>query len=526
MLALARSVLQDHDREIDRQVSTTLYQEKITLNNKVFTNKALSQPSPISSRSFQQKSKFKSALTVQSTGHDPYGHVLLEHGCKINEQFSLALSMIASDGSRTETSFKKYIYAFTGFFGPVFGAMPSFLDRLLYDKASAREAVCQALRFHNYSVGPSRFSDGSFIVRPPKDELTELRAIQNSSLIIEKHLPLVMPNTASVSRTELALILLSDCYYALEFAKRWPHQNPMKIDISRQKSKMIRGYPSSEDPQYNRREFDSNQFVLALPPKQYSSMDFRFYKKEILKVASSLPRGLELILRILADTGARISEPMSLNIGDWKMRGPDGQIPCPNKGSRGLREKSLHLESKLMAEVDAYVLNERFEKNSAGWHAVHAIASNSFSFVKHDADVLLEPLFISPRGNRVAPGLFREHYFNPAMKLAGIAGVSPHRLRHEHALQSLLEIHNRSSSEEAAARAISVYADIQGWRSGPEMVFYYAPQYRHLCQISLIGNLKTDDLASVCLAESPITPLSQHPDVVRLQRELSELSRP
>jgi integrase len=106
-------------------------------------------------------------------------------------------------------------------------------------------------------------------------------------------------------------------------------------------------------------------------------------------------KGYESLVWTLGTTGLRIGEACALNVGDVNHKSGRLQV----RESKSGEPRSVPVPARVLAMYDL--------DRAAG-----------------------EPLFLSVKGFRVNKDNFRNLYFRPALKRAGLAGVWIHGLRH------------------------------------------------------------------------------------------------
>lgn len=462
------------------------------------------------------------ALTLIHRHNAQMCRLLVDRNGQANETFSIALSDFARDSARTAETLRQYESAFVWFFEPVVAAHPNLFELLLSDVSAARRTVAAALALQGFEIKSSRYADGSFEARPrrtpPARCFDKPRLIRDSADLAKDGGSAAAQN---IKRCKIALLVLKGCFDLLIVRGRWLEQNPLKVDRHEQLVRLINSTPApSWSSPFAR--YAGNMFNLrGHETEHYASRDTTFYKPTILKLARGFPPGVELVTRVAAEVGARICEPMSLNLIDWVRCGAGREILCPNKGSRGLRSKILILPQALANDLATYIDDDRSRFSQTTMRLVRRLARPGARISPLHAELLAEPLFLSPRGLRITPDHYRGHYFRPALKSAGLGEITPHRLRHEHALRSLLAIRRMSFTPEVEAARIAEYAMLQGWKSGPSMVHYYAPQFRQMTQRALSNALYADELANTAFL--PIAEATADPLITRQHRELHQM---
>lgn len=455
------------------------------------------------------------AITLVHRDQAELCRLLVDGQGHVHETMSIALSDIARESGRTDDTLRQYESAFVWFFEPVVAAYPDLFDRLLRDVSTTRATLAAALSFQGFEVKPSRYADGSFRVRPPQ-QLYAGGRLQ----IPNRETRDGLNGASNVKRSDLALLMLRECFDSLIMRGRWQDHNPLRVNSHEQLKRLMNGSPMPSWASPSAR-YSGNVFNLRHYSQHYASRDTSFHKDAILNAALDFPAGIAFVTQLLADVGARISEPTALTLLDWVSCGANREIWSPNKGSRGCRTKILIMSKELAQKLPGYIDGERARFSKASMTLIQELAANGPNQPPQYAELLAEPLFLSPKGRQISPHLYRAQYFRLAMKRIGLPDITPHRLRHEHALRSLLAIRRVSNTPEIEAARIAEYAMLQGWQSGPAMAHYYAPQFRQMTQREMADTLYADSQREEPFAKI-VEPMA-NPLITRQHRELRQL---
>lgn len=133
----------------------------------------------------------------------------------------------------------------------------------------------------------------------------------------------------------------------------------------------------------------------------------------------------ECLILLLFETGARISELMTLTLGDWNSRGLKETMWSRNKGSRKRRAKFIRFSEQTIKLLRKYVDTER-----AAVDAQH-ITLDEYLRLAEQKEINLDtvPLFLSQRGTPWTVASFRANYWKQACAAAKI-DADPHQARH------------------------------------------------------------------------------------------------
>lgn len=255
---------------------------------------------------------------------------------------------------------------------------------------------------------------------------------------------------------DTALTTLSACYDLLADRGELDFANPIAP----------RDLPASRFDDDSRRR--PRHFLVANRPRSQPRVDDPHCSSSVLEAARQWPPGIAAAAQLTASQGDRISETLELQIRDWARWEFGDRIACTNKGSKPRRTKTLYLDAQDQAELESYVDGDRKRLTGLGLAELKRIARTDPG---HPA--LDRPLFLNTRGRAISYSLFNGHYFAPSLRALG-SPATPHWLRHEKATDGLLAIEQIARGEAEKEQMVDTYASLLGWRTGKEMLFYYA----------------------------------------------------
>src|SRR5262249_15897849 len=144
----------------------------------------------------------------------------------------------------------------------------------------------------------------------------------------------------------------------------------------------------------------------------------------------------QCIARILFESGGRVSEVVGQTLGDWVARGILQETQAFSKGSHGKRVKFLRFSAATAKLLRRYCDTERREID------LHHYALDDYlqAARSEKLDLYQAPLFLSRHKTPLAPKTFRDHYWNPACRAAGIE-ADVHQARHWYITQIVRKIH-------------------------------------------------------------------------------------
>lgn len=166
------------------------------------------------------------------------------------------------------------------------------------------------------------------------------------------------------------------------------------------------------------------------------------------------------VVRILFESGARISEVLDLTAADWSVSQFMNQFVARNKGSFGIRSKRL-----VVSSVTAKLCRRYFDDPTEGRRAHDRQGLTLKDLAKLDpADLGKIRVFLTARGTPMNSRLFRHGHWTPALRAAGIH-ASPHLARHWFVTNALRMIERTSKDENEIIRRKAELVQYIGWRT-------------------------------------------------------------
>src|SRR5258708_1444958 len=152
------------------------------------------------------------------------------------------------------------------------------------------------------------------------------------------------------------------------------------------------------------------------------------FPKKVLEGARQLSGwGLreECVTRLLFETGARVSEIVGLTLGDWLDRGGNLEANSFSKGSHGRRVKWIRFSKETAKLLIKYFDEERSKLD------LHNYTLHDYQFLakRNLVDLETVPLFLSHRRTPWTTKTYRDNFWTPACRAAGI-DADIHQTRH------------------------------------------------------------------------------------------------
>ncbi len=289
-----------------------------------------------------------------------------------------------------------------------------------------------------------------------------------------------------LAKSSLGVLLaaLTSVYDTLIAAGYYPYQNPLRSEkmfiLKREHLRQVKnaGAPEhagirGESWQQTNRAFPTNVFrqrrgkvwepevVLepdAVQQRMRETIDYMALHATFLRD--------QVILLLLRQTGARLSEIIEMTVGGYRAARKAGRALVKNKGSRGREEKRIHFTTTVEKQLRLYIRTERARYDPRGRKRLEDL---------DEAD----PLFLTRTGKPYSRGAFYHHWrrlFAPAQqqfKKKERVEFTPHDLRHLRVTRTVTKIRREAKGDGAQEAALlEGFQQLMGWRSPETMATY------------------------------------------------------
>ena len=164
---------------------------------------------------------------------------------------------------------------------------------------------------------------------------------------------------------------------------------------------------------------------------------------------ASMSRRDQIVIRMAYESGARISELLTLTIGDWRKRGSKQEATACSKGSHGRRIKVIRFSMETAKLLHSYVSEDRVRFDP--FHRDLAQLTDH------------EPLFLSARRKPYGYDAFIPHW-ERLCRTIGI-DLNVHGLRHWYVCQMMRLLHEIATSPGEVERRKEEMVRYMAWRS-------------------------------------------------------------
>lgn len=185
----------------------------------------------------------------------------------------------------------------------------------------------------------------------------------------------------------------------------------------------------------------------------------------------------KLIVRMMFETGARISEICGLTVGDWGARGFSDTSTAFSKGSNGRRVKFVRWSSSTTKLLRKYFDSDRLLVDPHGQRL-----SDYMRSYRMNSDLMYSiPLFLTHRGRSLSSNSFRDLYWRPALEGSEMH-AHIHQSRHWYVTMAIREIYEASADKDDVERRTVELIKYMNWRSGKatlDSYEHYFDRQRH-----------------------------------------------
>jgi integrase len=289
-----------------------------------------------------------------------------------------------------------------------------------------------------------------------------------------------------LSKSSLGVLLaaLTSVYDTLISAGYYAHRNPMRserlLQLKQEHLRQVKnaGAPDhagirSETQAETNRAFPTNQFRMrrgkvwepqvALEP---DAVQERIRKTIDYMVQHATFRRDQVILLLIRQTGARLSEVLEMTAGGYRAARHAGQALVKNKGSRGREEKTIYFTTSLDRSLLDYIRTERAQYDPQGRKRLEDLDD-------HD------PLFLTRTGKPYSRPAFYHHWHKlfplAQQRFKKSEGVefTPHDLRHLRTTRGITALRKEAAGNAATEAALlEGFQQLMGWQSPETMIIY------------------------------------------------------
>lgn len=292
--------------------------------------------------------------------------------------------------------------------------------------------------------------------------------------------------TSPLSKSSLGVLLaaLTNLYETLSHAGYSPYLNPMRserlAEIKREHLHQVKhaGAPDHAGIRSETHQETNQRYPTAF----FRQKRGKVWEPEVVMEPEAVQERMrrtidfmiqhatfqrdQVILLLLRQTGARLSEVIEMTIGSYRKARHTGRALVKNKGSRGREEKTVYFTDTVEAQLLTSIRTERAAHDPQGRKRLDQLADE-------------EPLFLTEDGNPYHRSAFYYHWnklFEPAQKQFNKqerVAFSPHDLRHLRVTRGLVKIKQEAKGDTGVeAELKDGFWRLMGWKSARTMETY------------------------------------------------------
>ena len=289
-----------------------------------------------------------------------------------------------------------------------------------------------------------------------------------------------------LSKSSLGVLLaaLSSLYDTLVDADYYPYQNPLRSErLTVLKRAHLNQVKNAGAPDHAGIRSESHQETQqAYPTAFFQQKRGKVWEPSVVMEPDAVQEHMrtvidsmiehatfqrdQVILLLLRQTGARLSEIIEMTVGGDRHAGHAGRAFVKTKGSRGREEKLIYFTDVIEEQLLTYVRTER---------AIHDPQGRKRLEQLHDTD----PLFLTEDGEPYNRSAFYYHWkqlFEPAQrqfKKQERIKFSPHDIRHLRVSREITKIKQSAQDDKGLeAELLDGFWRLMGWSSSRTMETY------------------------------------------------------
>lgn len=286
-----------------------------------------------------------------------------------------------------------------------------------------------------------------------------------------------------LSKSSLGVLLaaLTSLYALLIDAGCYPYQNPMRSEwLTALKREHLRHVANAGAPEHAGIRSESHQESHhAYPTTFFRQKRGKVWEPAVVMEPDEVQERMrkvidfmiqhatfqrdQVILLLLRQTGARLSEVVEMTVGGYRHARHAGRALVKDKGSRGREEKPIYFTEVLEAQLLTYMRTERATYDPQGRKRLEELED-------------LDPLFLTVGGTAYTRTSFYHHWkklFEPAQghfKKQERVEFSPHDIRHVRVSRAITTIKQQAKGDRRLEEElVEGFWQLMGWRSRATM---------------------------------------------------------
>ena len=289
-----------------------------------------------------------------------------------------------------------------------------------------------------------------------------------------------------LSKSSLGVLLaaLTSVYDTLIAAGYYAYRNPLRserlIQLKQEHLRQVKnaGAPDhagirSETRAETNRAYPTNQFrqrrgkvwepQVVLEP---DAVQERMRKTIDYMIQHATFQRDQVILLLVRQTGARISEVIEMTVGGYRAAQHAGRALVKNKGSRGREEKTIYFTTSIDRHLLRYIRTERAKYDPHGRKRLADLDDHDPLFLTRTGKPYNRPAFYHHWNRLFAPA---QHQFKPGEQVE----FTIHDLRHLRVTRAVTRYRQDAKGDSATEAALlEGFQHLMGWRSPETMLTY------------------------------------------------------
>jgi hypothetical protein len=340
-----------------------------------------------------------------------------------------------------------------------------------------------------------------------------------------------------LSKSSLGVLLaaLTSVYDTLIGAGYYAYRNPMRserlIQLRQEHLRHVKNAGAPDDAGI--RSETRTETTRAFPTNQFRQRRGKVWEPQVVLEPDAVQERMrqtvdymiqhatfqrdQVILLLVRQTGARISEVIEMTAGGYRAARHAGRALVKNKGSRGREEKTIHFTTSVERHLLNYVQTERAKYDPQGRKRLENL----------DDD---DPLFLTRRGKPYNRYAFYHHWkklFAPAQhqfKKGEQVEFTVHDLRHLRVTRTVTKLRQDAKGDRAVEAALlEGFNDLMGWRSPETMATYLKTMNKRQAIQAVLEDEEAQEKAENCPLTLSISPTRQRE--CTLPERLAELNQ-
>ncbi len=289
-----------------------------------------------------------------------------------------------------------------------------------------------------------------------------------------------------LSKSSLGVLLaaLTSLYDTLIGAGYYAYPNPLRSErMIALKREHIRQVKNAGAPDYAGTRGESwSETNRAFPTNQFRQRRGKVWEPQVVLEPDAVQKRMretidfmalhatfqrdQVILLLLRQTGARLSEVLEMTVGGYRNARKAGRALVKNKGSRGREEKTIYFTPTIERLLQQYIRTERARYDPQGRKGLEDLDDR-------------DSLFLTRTGKPYSRSAFYHHWkrlFEPAQrqfKHQERVEFSPHDLRHLRVTRTVTKVRKDAKGDAAQEAALlEGFQQLMGWSSPATMLTY------------------------------------------------------